>query len=165
MMLQDERILLFGLMFLQWLLLIIVLVWMLIINSRSKKILKQFRELTNGVTKENLEAILRKFLDQTKEVRESHQEVKQEMTDLKKAVGRKKGNVGVYRFHAFDHEGSDLSFSIAVIDDIETGFVLTSIFGRQESRVYAKPLDRGKSVYHLTSEEIEAIERAKKSLS
>jgi len=165
MMLQDERIFWFGLIFLQWLVVIILLVWMFIINSRSKKVLKQFRELTNGVTKVNLEALLGRFLDQTKEVRESHQKVEQEMTELKETIGRKKGNVGIFRFHAFDHEGSDLSFSIAVIDDLETGFVLTSIYGRHESRVYAKPLEKGKSIYNLTSEEIEAIERAKKSFS
>jgi len=164
-MLQDERIFWFGLIFLQWLVVIILLVWMFIINSRSKKVLKQFRELTNGVTKVNLEALLGRFLDQTKEVRESHQKVEQEMTELKETIGRKKGNVGIFRFHAFDHEGSDLSFSIAVIDDLETGFVLTSIYGRHESRVYAKPLEKGKSIYNLTSEEIEAIERAKKSFS
>jgi len=38
--------------------------------------------------------------------------------------------------------------------------VLTSINGRQETRVYAKPVIGGNSSYNLSSEEQEAIRQA-----
>jgi len=38
--------------------------------------------------------------------------------------------------------------------------VLTSINGRQETRVYAKPVTAGTSSYNLSSEEGEAIRQA-----
>jgi len=47
-----------------------------------------------------------------------------------------------------------------LLDDHGTGVVLTSINGRQETRVYAKPVTSEKSTYNLSQEETEAIRQA-----
>ena len=70
--------------------------------------------------------------------------------------------VGIVRFNAFDNTGSDLSFAVAMLNAANTGFVLSGIYGREESRVYAKPLIKGESTYTLTKEEKQAIEHALK---
>ncbi|HHV06606.1 MAG TPA: DUF4446 family protein [Firmicutes bacterium] len=72
-------------------------------------------------------------------------------------------HLGVVRFNAFPDSGSDLSFAIAVLDGNADGFVLSSIYGRDESRVYAKPVRQGKSSYFLTKEEEEAIAQSLRS--
>ena len=69
-------------------------------------------------------------------------------------------HVGVVRFNAFPDAGSDLSFAIAVLDGNRDGFVLSSIYGRDESRVYAKPVQKGESNYFLSQEENQAISQA-----
>lgn len=66
------------------------------------------------------------------------------------------------RFNAFDNTGSDLSFTLALLNDYMDGYVLTSIFGREDSRVYAKPVAGGKSQYALSEEEQQAIKAAMK---
>ena len=68
--------------------------------------------------------------------------------------------VGVLRYDAFEDVGGRLSFSCALLDDHGTGVVLTSINGRQETRVYAKPVVAGTSTYNLSREEEEAIRQA-----
>lgn len=67
------------------------------------------------------------------------------------------------RYNAFDKTGSDLSFTLALLNDCQDGFVLTSIFGREDSRVYAKPILGGKSQYALSEEEQQAIKAAMKN--
>lgn len=69
-------------------------------------------------------------------------------------------HVGVVRFNAFADTGSDLSFAIALLDRDLNGVVISSLYGRDESRVYAKPVASGQSTYFLTAEEKEAINRA-----
>jgi hypothetical protein len=69
-------------------------------------------------------------------------------------------NVGLLRYDAFEDVGGRLSFSCALLDDGGNGVVLTSINGRQETRVYAKPVQQGVSSYNLSLEEEEAIRRA-----
>jgi hypothetical protein len=69
-------------------------------------------------------------------------------------------HVTLLRYDAFEDVGGRLSFSLAMLDDHGTGVVLTSINGRQETRVYAKPITDGHSSYNLSSEEEEAIRQA-----
>ena len=69
-------------------------------------------------------------------------------------------HVGLVKFDAFEDMGGHLSFAAAMLDAGGGGFVLTSINGRQETRIYAKPIERGSSHYHLSDEEQEAIRRA-----
>ena len=69
-------------------------------------------------------------------------------------------HLGVVRFNAFADTGSDLSFAVAFLDECQNGLVLSSLYGREESRVYAKPIVAGQSTYFLTAEEKQALERA-----
>jgi len=69
-------------------------------------------------------------------------------------------NVALLRYDAFEDVGGRLSFSCALLDDQGTGVVLTSINGRQETRVYAKQVTQETSTHNLSLEEEEAIRRA-----
>ena len=68
--------------------------------------------------------------------------------------------VGLVRYDAFEDVGGRLSFSCALLDDHRNGVVVTSINGRQDTRVYAKPVVEGRSAYNLSVEEEEAIRQA-----
>lgn len=68
--------------------------------------------------------------------------------------------VGLIRYDAFEDVGGRLSFSCAMLDEHGTGVVVTSINGRQDTRVYAKPITDTKSPYNLSVEEEEAIRQA-----
>jgi hypothetical protein len=69
-------------------------------------------------------------------------------------------HVGLVRYDAFEDVGGRLSFSCALLDDHGNGVVVTSINGRQDTRVYAKPVVGGRSGYNLSIEEEEAIRQA-----
>ena len=69
-------------------------------------------------------------------------------------------HVGLVRYDAFEDVGGRLSFSCALLDDHANGVVVTSINGRQDTRVYAKPVTGGKSGYNLSIEEEEVIRQA-----
>lgn len=68
--------------------------------------------------------------------------------------------VALLRYDAFEDVGGRLSFSCALLDDHGTGVVITSINGRQDTRVYAKPVTERASTYNLSLEEEEAIRQA-----
>lgn len=83
-----------------------------------------------------------------------------EVDALRTAVAQSVQGVGVVRFDAFEDMGGHLSFSAAFLDGHGDGVVLSSINGRQETRIYAKPVVRAQSQYNLSEEEQEAIRRA-----
>jgi hypothetical protein len=55
--------------------------------------------------------------------------------------------------------GSDLSFSVLLVNAKNTGVLLTSIYGRDENRVYLKPIVNGNSDYVLSPEEREILNK------
>ena len=67
---------------------------------------------------------------------------------------------GMVRYNAFEEMGGNLSFSLALLDDHGDGVVLTSISGRTEARIYAKPVKSLTSTHNLSDEEREAIASA-----
>ncbi len=68
--------------------------------------------------------------------------------------------ISIVRFNPFGDTGGDQSFSLAVLDAHDSGYVLTSIHGRQGTRVYVKPVDFAKSKYTLSAEEQQALSQA-----
>ncbi len=83
-----------------------------------------------------------------------------ELEILRDAVVQAVQGVGVVRFDAFEDMGGHLSFSAAFLDGRGHGVVLSSINGRTETRIYAKPVEAATSRYNLSEEEQEAIRRA-----
>jgi hypothetical protein len=69
-------------------------------------------------------------------------------------------HVGVVRFDALPGLAGMFSFSIALLDDMRDGVIITSIYGRSESRTYVKRISAGTSDVALTDEETEAIAQA-----
>lgn len=70
--------------------------------------------------------------------------------------------VGVYRFNALSDDGGNLSFTLALLNENDSGLVLTSVNGRSNTRIYAKVIDQGQGQIPLTTEETTAIIEAKK---
>lgn len=83
-----------------------------------------------------------------------------ELAELREAVVHSVQHVGMIRFDAFEDMGGELSFAVAMLDAQGAGLVLSSINGRSETRIYAKPVEHGSSKVNLSSEEEEAIRRA-----
>ena len=111
-----------------------------------------------------LDDALRGVLDgQAKKIERLEHAVRTLNTTDKQQQGLIEGSVrriALLRYDAFEDVGGRLSFSCAMLDERGTGVVLTSINGRQETRIYAKPIADGRSSYNLSAEEEEAIRQA-----
>ena len=66
-------------------------------------------------------------------------------------------HIGMVRFNPFEDTGSDQSFAIALLDDRRDGVVLSSLHGRANTRLFAKPVENGASKHALSTEEAQAI--------
>ena len=66
-------------------------------------------------------------------------------------------HIGLVRFNPFEDTGSDQSFAIALLDDQRDGIVISSLHGRANTRVFAKPVANGGSTHNLSDEESQAI--------
>ena len=65
-------------------------------------------------------------------------EIRNRLALLESQAGRALQNVGFVRFNAFPDVGSELSYALAVVDERGNGFIVSSIYSREEVRTYAK---------------------------
>jgi hypothetical protein len=68
--------------------------------------------------------------------------------------------VAVVRYNPFSDTGGDQSFAIAMLDSLGNGVVLSSLHSRTDTRVFAKPVQSGRSKFQLSDEEQDAIKKA-----
>lgn len=66
----------------------------------------------------------------------------------------------VVKFNSLADQGGNLSFVIALLDIHDSGFVLTSMHGREQNRIYTKLIQGGRSEGALTEEEQQAVHQA-----
>lgn len=69
-------------------------------------------------------------------------------------------SVGLVRFNAFDDVGGEQSFAVVLLDKDKNGVVLSSLYGRQDARVYAKTISAGQGERPLSAEEQQALNKA-----
>lgn len=107
---------------------------------------------------------LKKVLERLEKLDVNIKEVAQGLEDFKKESKKTLQKSAVVRFNPFKEIGGDQSFSVALLDADNNGFIITSHYGREANRVYAKPIKNGQSAYSLSKEENEVINKAIKQL-
>jgi len=71
--------------------------------------------------------------------------------------------LGLIRFNPFNETGGNNSFSLALLDGKNNGWVMTGLHTRERTRLYVKPIKNLKSEYELSDEEKKALEKAVKT--
>lgn len=142
---------------------VVVILVALLINLYMKVsyMKKRYRKMMmTGADGANLERMLIGHLNEIQAVSDENAAIKRENERLDNLLQLAITRVGVVRFRAFDDMGSDLSYAVALLDSYNDGVILTSIFGREDSRSYVKPVEKGQSTYQLMPEEQQALDEA-----
>jgi len=105
---------------------------------------------------EILDSQIKRLDDQSKNIEKIFSEIEK----LNKISATCFQRVGVIRFNPFKEVGGDQSFSIALLDAKNNGFIITGLYTREGNRIFAKPIGNGQSKYLLSGEEKEALKKA-----
>ena len=70
--------------------------------------------------------------------------------------------MGIVKYDAFSEMGGKLSYSLCLLDDMDNGFIITSIHSREGCNSYIKEIIRGKSYVIMSTEERQALEAAQR---
>ena len=132
----------------------------IVLLSSVKKLEKKYRKMMRGVNNKNLEQALNDNLDNIEKALVKSQEAIDECKNISEELKGCVNKVAIMRYKAFEDVGSDLSFSIAILDSYNDGVIITGIYSRHDSTTYAKPIDKGISRYDLSEEELHALNEA-----
>lgn len=140
--------------------LIILLFWTGYLQYSLFRIKRRQKKLLGGKEGGDLEEILLESLKKLQIAEGEIEKIKKNLNHLILKSQKDIQKVGLVRFNPFPEAGGDLSFAVALLDEKGNGVVISSLHGRDQTRVYSKPIEEGKSKYNLSVEEEEAIKKA-----
>lgn len=142
---------------------LLLLILLIILWKSVNRLENKYRKMMRGTSNKNLEEVIVSKLNDVEEAENAAREAAKSCEDLKVEIRGCVQKVGIMRYKAFEDVGSDLSFSIAMLDGHNDGIVLTGLYGRHDSTTYAKPVDKGISRYELSEEEAHVLKEAMNS--
>ena len=122
---------------------IVLLINTIRINNKYKKFMKK---LGNG---KNLEEDLENFMYKVDRVEKQNNEIMEFCKSLNSNMANCIQKVGIVRYSAFKDTGSDLSFTVALLDEENSGVVFNGIYSREMSNIYAKPVKKRKFYIYI----------------
>ena len=142
----------------------ILAIWLVFLTYRQNKIYKRASELFDTDKNGDVYKVLENYLKETKEVEQYAKKMQIEMVKIGRKMQRSIQKTGFIRYNPFgkNDTGGNQSFSVALLDNDDNGFVISSMHAREGTRVYAKQVKDGKSTNTLSAEEEEAMKKAMK---
>lgn len=134
---------------------------MLINIFQVRKLRKALNKVTHNQDGMSIEEAIDKYYDDIDKTKATYNEILERINAISEILKHCTSRVGIVRFNAFSEVGGNQSFAIALLDSEDTGIVISSLYGRESSHFYGKPVIKGKSTYPLSKEEEEAVTRAK----
>ncbi len=140
----------------------IVIIWLSGLSFYLLQSVRHYKKLIKNTNSSDLQKILEVILQKQDFNKKEIADLDKELKNLAKQTISHVQNLGLVKFNPFNDTGSSQSFSLALLDGNYTGLVMTGLHARERTRVYIKPVNRGKSSYELSNEEKKALEQALK---
>ncbi len=140
---------------------VVILIVVLVIQVRRiRELTQKYDAFMEGKNGQSLENILLGRIKQVDRVAASEAENKQEIQMVMDYFNHTYQKIGVVKYNAFDEMGGKLSFSLALLNRKNDGFILNAMHSREGCFTYIKEIVNGKSITVLSEEEEEALEMA-----
>ena len=141
--------------------LVLVLLFFEILNKvEIDRLQKRYRKLMKGSSGKNIEEMLIDYNERVEKTTDNLKEIQNLCNTVETQIQGCVQKCAMVRYRAFEDVGSDLSYSIALLNNKNNGFILTGIYGRNESTTFAKPIENGISKYDLSDEEKSVLKEA-----
>jgi len=121
---------------------------------------RRFKIFLQGKNGRNLEDLVDKSAAEIGRINLGLAKISKRQEEQEKILETTIRKVGIVRFNPFKNTGGDQSFAIALLNSSDSGIVISSLYLREGTRIYAKPVEQVKSKYPLSAEEEEAIKKA-----
>lgn len=140
---------------------IIILFVLVIVNMvQNNKLRKKYRKFMMGKDCRSLEDNLIQRVNEIEGLVASNQENKKNIDKIFQNLNKAYQKVGMVKYDAFHEMGGKLSFSLALLNKVNDGFVLSAVHSREGCYTYIKEIIKGNSIILLSEEEKEALDEA-----
>ncbi len=141
--------------------LILILIILTIVQTvRLNKLSKKYKKFMSGKNAKSLEKDIIGLYEDNKFMKASAEKNRKDIQTLYKKFESAYQKVGIVKYDAFNQMGGQLSFSLALLDENDNGFILNSVHSTEGCYSYTKEIKGGLCDISLGDEEKKALDIA-----
>ncbi len=139
---------------------IILFVIVIVQINKIGKLRKKYEKFMLGKNAESLEDEITGLFEDITYLKEAADTSRKEISRLYKKQEKTYQKIGLVKYDAFKQMGGKLSFSLALLDEMDNGFLLNSVHSTDGCYSYVKEIKAGECSIALGDEEKKALEEA-----
>ena len=133
--------------------LLILLIMIIVLTIRLSKLSKKYKKFMSGKNAKSMEKDIIGLYEDNKFIKASVEKNKKDIQMLYHKVEGTFQKVGIVKYDAFNQMGGQLSFSLALLDENDNGFILNSVHSTDGCYSYTKEIKKGLCDISLGDEE------------
>ena len=138
---------------------LILIVLLIILNSRYRHLQRSYSAFMRGKNGKNLEKSIFKKFEEIDEISELVKENGQEIKKIAKKMEGHYQKAGIVKYDAFHEMGGNLSFALTMLDANDNGWIFNAMHSREGCYTYIKEIVKGESYIELSEEEQQCLEK------
>lgn len=138
-------------------LVLLLLILLIVQIAKAGKLKKRLDKFLLGKDAASLEQDIAHLFEDNKFLKDSTEKNKKDIRILYKKVERAYQKIGLVKYDAYSQMGGQLSFSLALLDENNDGFILNSVHSTEGCYTYTKEIKNGECAVALGMEEAEAL--------
>lgn len=141
--------------------LVLILIIIVIIQTvKLSKLSKRYKKFMLGKNAKSLEKEIEGIFEDNKFIKASTEKNRKDIQSLYRKLEGTFQKVGIVKYDAFNQVGGQLSFSLALLDENDNGFILNSVHSTEGCYSYTKEIKKGICEIALGDEEKNALDIA-----
>lgn len=145
-------------------LLIIAIVLLVVFIIKDISLTKRYERFMLGKDGSSLEDEIANLFEIDKALVEKVKENRKDIRKIYKKLTKTFQKIGIVKYDAYQQMGGMLSFSMAMLDEYDNGFILNSVHSTEGCYTYTKEIKNGECAIELGNEEKMALEKAMDSV-
>lgn len=138
-------------------LIVILLVVTIVQTIKTNKLKKKYNKFMQGKDAKSLEADIIKLYEDNKDIKSMTDTNRQDIKKIFKNMELTFQKIGIVKYDAFQQMGGKLSFSLALLNENNDGFILNSVHSSEGCYSYTKEIKGGECEISLGNEEEKAL--------
>lgn len=140
---------------------VILFLMVIILFVKNKNLKKKYKSFMSGTNGKDLEEIILSRFSEIDNLKLENKKIKTKLEGISETLLTTYQKMGIVKYDAFKEMGGKLSFSLAMLNANNDGFIINSMHSSREGcYTYIKEILKGESYVVLAEEEKLALEQA-----
>lgn len=139
---------------------ILLFIIIIVLAVKLGRLSKRYKKFMGGKNAKSLEKDIMGLYEDNKLIKASMEKNRKDIENLYRKFEGAFQKIGIVKYDAFQQMGGQLSFSLALLDENDNGFVLNSVHSAEGCYSYTKEIRAGLCDISLADEEKKALDMA-----